>query len=318
MDAYAKEKENWLVTDSITVMHRADVPRNAVVLSSHVVYRYKPNGALKARIVPHGNMDPMKDVLRSDAPCMRPDMFRLVCSVAVENGWAICEMDIKSAFLQADGFKRDIYIRPPSEENDRVNIWHLKRAAYGLAESGRLWWLTSDEAFKQFGATQSNVDLALYFIMEKEMLVFMAVAQVDNYIYTGTKEMLEKFERHMESRFAVGECVRKKFRVYGCEVIQYQDKIVISQKKRLAALSGYSLHPVRASMGMDEAIESEQTGYRSIVGSLSFIGCMTSPIIARIACQLATRSRCLQVRDLKALNSAVKYCKSLSGEIVLR
>ena len=39
MDAYAKEKENWLATDSITVMHRADVPRNTVVLSSHVVYR---------------------------------------------------------------------------------------------------------------------------------------------------------------------------------------------------------------------------------------------------------------------------------------
>lgn len=47
-------------------------------------------------------------------------------------------MDTTAAFLQARGFDREAFVRPPMEETNRFNLWRLTAAAYGLADIGRL------------------------------------------------------------------------------------------------------------------------------------------------------------------------------------
>eukprot|EP00171_Calliarthron_tuberculosum_P021088 IDg21088t1 len=97
------------------------------------------------------------------------------------------EMDIKAAYLQAQGFERTIYVRPPREEGRSDVLWRLTAAAYGLVDSGRLWYMTSDTTLtEKFGLTKSKFEQTLYYRKDTEGdLVFALATQVDNYIHAG-------------------------------------------------------------------------------------------------------------------------------------
>eukprot|EP00171_Calliarthron_tuberculosum_P004588 IDg4588t1 len=114
--AYAIELKNWKNNNAMKVVQRDTISKDENIIGSHVVYVRKDNGKTKARIVPWGHKDREKDFLRTDAPCMNMEVFRLVLSIAVELKWTISEMDVTAAFLQAKGFDRNVYVRPPTEE----------------------------------------------------------------------------------------------------------------------------------------------------------------------------------------------------------
>lgn len=102
--------------NAIKLVSRSEIPIGANIIGSHVVYLQKPNGTIKARIVPWRNHDFEREFLRTDAPCMSMEVFRLLLSLTVERNWEICEMDIKAAFLQAANFNCEVFVRPPKEE----------------------------------------------------------------------------------------------------------------------------------------------------------------------------------------------------------
>ena len=214
---------------------------------------------------------------------MRPDLLRLVCSFAAQRSWDICEMDVKCAFLQADGFHRIIYMKPPIEDPSRNYLWRLDKPAYGLADSGRLWWITSDLAIKEFGLTVSTFEPCQYYSKRNQDLAFLLVTQVDNYIYTGRRDIVKRFEIFMQKRFTMGECLHNNFSVYDCDISQNSKGIRVSQIQRLQRLSGYNLGSVRAKMANDTATDAERTAFLSIIGTMIFIGLVTSPILLRIA-----------------------------------
>jgi Reverse transcriptase (RNA-dependent DNA polymerase) len=58
-------------------------------------------------------MDDEKAFLRADAPTMSVEILRLLVSIAAERGWRLGSLDIKAAYLQAAGFDREIFVRPP-------------------------------------------------------------------------------------------------------------------------------------------------------------------------------------------------------------
>jgi Reverse transcriptase (RNA-dependent DNA polymerase) len=125
-ESYLKEKQNWSDAEAFKLVTKAELPRGANVIGSHVIYKYNSNGSLKARIVPHGHMDDEKAFMRTDAPTMSTEVMRLLISVVAERGWRIGSLDVKAAYLQADGFNRDIFVRPPSEEGDSKHLWRLE------------------------------------------------------------------------------------------------------------------------------------------------------------------------------------------------
>lgn len=110
---------------------RSSLPPKANLIGSHVIYK-RPDGTLKALIVPWGHRDVDKSYLRRDAPFMNIERFRLVISLAVEHKWNLCEMDVKCALLQANGFEGDIFVRPPQEEDAKGYVWKLNKASYEL------------------------------------------------------------------------------------------------------------------------------------------------------------------------------------------
>ena len=163
---------------------RSNIPTNANVVGSHVVYSRKSTGVVKARLCPWGHRDKEKGYLRSGAPCMNFKIFRLVLSIAAEHHCSIGQMDVKAAFLQAKDFHKDVYVKPSKEEHGSETYWKITAAAYGLTESGRLWYLTSDSALMEvYGLRKSQYENTLYFEKNGQgYSKFNLVTLVDNYI----------------------------------------------------------------------------------------------------------------------------------------
>ena len=63
---------------------------------------------------------------------LRPSRL-LVVSLAALRGWRLWSLDIKNAFLQADGFGRGVFIKSPPEwlPGDSRRVWILNAPAYG-------------------------------------------------------------------------------------------------------------------------------------------------------------------------------------------
>jgi hypothetical protein len=114
----------------MSIVPKSNVPYWANVLRSSVIYRWKDEYILKARIFPDGRGDSEKDFLRTDSPTMAVDIFRFLISIAAYRGWTLASLDIKAAYLQAEDYNRLVFVKPPSEEGDDANLWLLMAAAY--------------------------------------------------------------------------------------------------------------------------------------------------------------------------------------------
>ena len=70
---------------------------------------------VEARLAAKGYQDPdLKEGLAKTSGCvsLRPSHLQFV-SLAALRGWRLRSLDIKNAFLQADGFGRDVFIQSP-------------------------------------------------------------------------------------------------------------------------------------------------------------------------------------------------------------
>ena len=76
-----------------------------------------------ARIVPHGNRDRMKSVLRTDSNSCSPIGLRLVRSIGSLFSWPISKVDSDSAVLQSGASTRNVYVRLLKTSNSRVKFY---------------------------------------------------------------------------------------------------------------------------------------------------------------------------------------------------
>lgn len=82
--ALSKEHDdNW--SEAYGEVSEKNLPLGANVISSHVVYKLKPeenyNMRLKARICPQGNRERMKDEVRKDSTTAHFDVIRLMLAI---------------------------------------------------------------------------------------------------------------------------------------------------------------------------------------------------------------------------------------------
>jgi hypothetical protein len=56
-ESYIIEKENWTRARAYSLVKQSEIPAKANVISSHVIYKWKADGTLKARMVPHSHQN---------------------------------------------------------------------------------------------------------------------------------------------------------------------------------------------------------------------------------------------------------------------
>ena len=110
----------------------------------------------KARLVLVGFQDPDLGRIATDSPTLRKESKHVILSICASKGWVIWGADIKTAFLSGDASNRDLFFKPPKEVQEIMglepdDVLRLEKAAYGLAEAPRAWFLRLPESLQQLG-----------------------------------------------------------------------------------------------------------------------------------------------------------------------
>ena len=198
------------------------------------MFKHNTDGILKARIVPLGHRDPIKYGLCPDEPCMQPEYFRLLMSIAATKAWSTGEMDISGAYLQIDGLRRTVYIIPPKDGTEN-EAWLLTSTVYGLIEITRLCYRTSNESLRKYRLKNSAKEYTLYTLKNEGHLELVVLVQVENYICTGKSEAMSKLEEFLTRKVIVDDKLKGNYSVYGAQVSRTGDGIIqLSQENQVA------------------------------------------------------------------------------------
>lgn len=132
MSAYRKEKQNCINMFVMKIVPKSSAPRSANIICSHLRYIRKMDRRIKAPICPWENHNLDRYQVSTDAPSMLMEVIRIFVSVVFEKEWDLYAMDVCAAFLQVEGFNKNIFVRPPREEGSNSVTWLLLAAAVGL------------------------------------------------------------------------------------------------------------------------------------------------------------------------------------------
>lgn len=115
---------------------------------------------------------------------------------------------MNSAYLQARRLKQDIFVRPPPNDIDNAGIWNFLVPPYGLTDSSRLWYLTSNEVLtRQYGLEKYKLDPSKY-LRKRQSDNLLLVIRVVDYLYVGDSRLASKLEKHFCKHFQIGSMER--------------------------------------------------------------------------------------------------------------
>ena len=136
------------------------------------------------------------------SPVVKPATVKLLLALAVNNGWALKQLDVSNAFLHGI-LKEEIYMAQPQGYVDPAyldNACLLHMALYGLKRVPRAWYerfITQLLGLLGFIASGAHGDLFIY--KQNTNLVYLLL-YVDDIIVTGNHSSLTDF-LHLTSKF---------------------------------------------------------------------------------------------------------------------
>ena len=165
-------------------------PPGAKVLPSIWVYDLKLDGSLKpkkfkARLCAAGNhAREGYEFLFRHSTTTSLDAFRIFIAYAAFMGYVVHEDDYSTAYLNAE-VDTEIYMQQPRgfikyAADGSPLVCRLRRAIYGLPQSGRLWQQTHSKALTEIGFVQCVAEHALFKKEESDGTKMFLLVNVDN------------------------------------------------------------------------------------------------------------------------------------------
>ena len=144
------------------------LPKNANLISSKWIFKYKRDSSdniiqRKARLVARGFTQQYgRDFKETFSPTLNHDSLRILTTFAVQNNFNIEQIDINAAYLNAN-LTEELFMKPPEGHQDyKRYFWKLKKAIYGLKQSGREWNLQLNSFILKIGFERLTSEPCLY------------------------------------------------------------------------------------------------------------------------------------------------------------
>ena len=280
-----------------------ELPEGIKAVGARWVYAKKENGdkeLYKARLVAKGYSQTYGvDYDETFAPTAKLTTIRALANVAVQNHMFVHQMDVKSAYLNAD-IDQDVYMdqakgyEKNTESGGRL-VYKLNKSLYGLKQSGRNWNLLLNDFLLSIDFVRSQVDPCMYTkgtgkgkIILVTWVDDMIVTCADDVLLNETKDLLKsKFKMKdlgvisdfLGISFELGEGVIKmNQRKY---VVKVLDKFGMTNCKPKSTPSEQKL------VFSDEAKPFDSNLYRQAIGSLIYLMVCTRPDISYIVSKLS-------------------------------
>ena len=299
-------------------VHKSDVPRNANVIRSHVLYKIKTRDdaslTCKARIAPHGNEDRDREHLRTDSACCPPLGIPILFSISVMFQCYLTKIDVKSAFLQTGSAQRDVYVIPPKESADRGFVWLLTVATYGLVNANAKWQVHSDQTFIDMGLNTLVYVTQFFYMHENGELVLMVVKVTDDIFIAGSEVHKRKFIHKLKQTYELGTITHLPGSCwfFGLQVSQDSDYVIrVDADQKLFGISSYNANRTRRRQSNEKLNKMEKFHYNSINGSVGFIGVHALTIASFVSSYLQQTRNYATVHDLSKKSGLLKKLKQL-------
>ena len=279
----------------------------------------KRNNKLKARLVAKGFQDPEAEFIRTDSPTCSKEGLRIALAVMTSNGWKLNSMDIETAFLQGNNFKRNVYLEPPPEANvAKGRIWKLEKCVYGLNDAARSWYLTVKETLLNLGATMSKHDEALFTwhpTNSNTLLHGMILTHVDDFCWAGSKLFETCVIDGIRKSFKVKSEEHVNFRYVGLDIFQRDNGLLLEQENYVQSMSPISFDIKRCNE--DKLTKSEITEVRRRIGQLNWMATQTRPDISYDISELSSYLKTGTVESIRQVNKVIKKAKRVKSQLVI-
>jgi hypothetical protein len=157
--------------------------------------------------------------------------IRSAISIAVNMGWKVHQMDVKTAFMNGL-IQEEVYIKKPlgfEVHGRESHVCRMKKALHGLKEDPRAWYSRIDAYLHQFGLENSEADPNLYYIVVGEDPLILLL-YVDDLFITGEERLISSGKESLASKFEMTD-IRLMHYFLGLEVWQEPGKIFLGQGK---------------------------------------------------------------------------------------
>lgn len=265
----------------------------------------------KARLVARGFEEKDRNLLDRESPTCSKDGLRVLLSIARQQDWAICSIDIKTAFLQGEALDRDIFVQPPKEAKSSNDVlWKLEKCVYGLVDASKSWYRKVKQFMLDHGAKMSLLDQSIFFWHNGKALLGFVCVYVDDFLWSGTLDFEHTVIKQIRMTFNIGKEEQQQFKYIGLELNQSPDSISLCQFDYVNNLQEISISPYRKKQLDNELTLEEKEVLRSKIGQLLWIATQTRPDLSFDVCVAATNFKNALVRDLVACNKIVRKAKS--------
>ena len=267
------------------------------------------------------------DYQETFSPTARITSVRMLMQCAVQYNYMIHQMDVKTAYLNAE-IDCDIYVAQPegfvkSGENNEKLFCKLKKSLYGLKQSGRNWNNLLHNFLLSNDFEQSFADPCVYTKFVDNVKIIIIIWVDDLMIATNCDKALHDVKMSLCNRFKMKDLGILSW-FLGIEFIFDKDCIRMNQWKFLERiLNKFKMSDCKPkSVPCDPSINNEiffdskdltdAKLYREIIGSLIYLMMGTRPDI----CYAVTKLSQFMSRPSKAdLNFAKYVLKYLKGTL---
>lgn len=238
----------------------------------------------KARLVAKGFTQELgQNYLETFSPVIALDSIRYLLSLSAINGWNICQMDAKNAFLNGK-LKYEIYFQPPDGCGMQQNeVWKLNKALYGLKNAPLIFYHTMLNVLKKEGFESSLLDPCI--IYHKKMKIYIAMYVDDLLIFGQSQENINKTKKLLSRNFEMKDLGTPK--IFLGMTIKHYNKyhMKLSMENTIDKLEkDYNIKvkerkvstPIEKGFKADDEEspilnEEEHNQFRKVIGSLLYI-----------------------------------------------
>lgn len=256
------------------------------------------------------------------SPVVRYGSIRILIALAAQRGLDIDQMDAVSAYLQGT-LNEEIYTRQPEGFDDGTGkVCKLRKAMYGLKQSGREWNRCLDAALLSFGLKKSEEDPCVYFAADGNLIV--AIYVDDFLIFFKDPTIRDELKLKLSTKFHMKDMGRAKTCV-GMTIDYEKDFISINQEayandvlKRFGMADckpvGSPCDPSQKLIsGTDDLEETADIPYREAVGSLLFLVQGTRPDLAFAVSNVSRFNDKHNSTHWIAVKRIMRYLRGTSG-----
>lgn len=276
----------------------------------------------KARLVIKGCSQKQGiDYQETFSPVVKYASLRYLFSIAAAKNLRIDHMDVTTAYLNGP-IDEEIYVTPPPDfegKTEEGKVWKLKKAVYGLKQSGRCWNIKLNEVITSLGLIQCKSDPCIYTLKSKPGQILIVAIYVDDLlVFSNNKKLRENLKKNLMSNFDMKDLGVAK-QCLGMNITKEKGKIFIDQKDYTEKiLQKFNMYDCKAvDTPLEKGLDFEMCGnekspdvpYQEAVGSLLYLSQISRPDIAFATSLLSRFNNNFKTAHWNAIKRVFRYLK---------